>query len=335
MEVLLCTGEEKYLSKSGVGRAIKHQMKALEEVGVNYTLDMTDNFDIMHVNFYDLKTIRLVKKAKKMGKKIVYHAHSTEEDFKNSFIFSNQIAPLFKKWLIMCYRLGDTIITPTPYSKSVLDKYGIGRPIYAVSNGIEIEFFKRNEKLGKEFRKAYGFSKDDKVIVSVGLLIERKGIFDFIELARRMPEYKFIWFGETPSYLMTPEVRDAIKKKPDNVMFPGYVKREIISGAFSGSDLFIFPTFEENEGIVLLEALSQKQKSIVRDIPVFDSWLEDGKNIYKARNIDEFEIKIKDIINGKLPDLTKEGYKVAKERDLKYIGEQLKEIYEKTLDSKE
>lgn len=31
--------------------------------------------------------------------------------------------------------------------------------------------------------------------MGVGLYIERKGILDFVELAKRLPEYKFIWFG--------------------------------------------------------------------------------------------------------------------------------------------
>ena len=49
--------------------------------------------------------------------------------FKNGFIFSKQVSPLFKKWLIRCYNLGDVIITPTEYSKSILQSYGITRKI--------------------------------------------------------------------------------------------------------------------------------------------------------------------------------------------------------------
>ena len=34
------------------------------------------------------------------------------EDFRNSFLGSNLLAPLFKRWLILCYRQGDVVITP-------------------------------------------------------------------------------------------------------------------------------------------------------------------------------------------------------------------------------
>ena len=114
LKVLLYTEGLKAISKSGLGKAIKHQMKALEDNGISYTTDLNDDYDILHINFYGPKSYLFAKKAKKMGKKIIYHAHSTEEDFKNGFIFCKQISPAFKKWLIKCYSLGDVIITPTP-----------------------------------------------------------------------------------------------------------------------------------------------------------------------------------------------------------------------------
>ncbi len=330
MKVLLYTENEKMLGKSGLGKAIKHQMKALEEEKIEYTLNPKDDYDILHINTYFLKSYLLAKKAKKMGKKIVYHAHSTEEDFKSGFIFCKQISPLFKKWLIKCYSLGDVIVTPTPYSKRLLQGYkGLeNKKIYDVSNGIELDFFKKDEKLAEEFRKKYNFKKNDKVIFGVGLYIERKGIVDFVELARRLPEYKFIWFGYSPLAAATKKVRRAVNTKLDNLVFAGYVEPEMIKAAMSGGDLFLFPTLEETEGIPIIEACACKQNAIVRDIPIFEGWFYDGKNMHKAKDVDDFENKIKDFFDGKLPDVTEEAYKVAKERSIKKVGKKLRHIYE-------
>ena len=85
---------------------------------------------------------------------------------------------------------------------------------------------------------------------------------------------------------------------------------------------------EETEGIPIIEACACMTPSIIRDIPIFEDWLEDGKNVYKAKDVDEFEVKIRKILNGKLPNLTKEAYKVAEERDLKSIGKKLKKVYD-------
>ena len=293
MKVLLYTENEKMVGKSGLGKAIRHQMKALESAGIDYTTDPHDDYDILHINTYFPASYNLAIKAKKMGKKIVYHAHSTEEDYKNGFVLAKQTSKVFKKWLIKCYSLGDVIVTPTIYSKKLLESYGIDKKIYAISNGIEIDKFQRSYELGKKFRDTYNYTKNDKVIIGIGLYIERKGIVDFVELARRMPDYKFIWFGYSPLVASTKVVRDAVNTELPNLIFAGYVDPEMIIGAMSGCDLYLFPTLEETEGIPILEACACHCKALIRDIPVFDGWLIDGVNVYKASNLDEFEDKIK------------------------------------------
>ena len=331
MKVLLYTEGEHLFSKSGLGKAIKHQMKALESQGIYYTTDLKDDYDILHLNYYGPNSYALARIAKKKGKKVVYHAHSTEEDFKDGFIFCKQISPAFKKWLIKCYSLGDVIITPTPYSKRLLEGYGIQKKIYAISNGIELDKFKYDIDAGKRFRENYGYSENDKVIIGIGLYIERKGIVDFVELAKRMPEYKFIWFGYSPLSVATKAVKDAVSTKLDNLVFAGYVEQNVIVDAMNVCDLYLFPTYEETEGIPIIEACACKTTAIVRDIPIFEGWLEDGVNVYKAKTLDEFENKIRGIINRELPSVGEEAYKIALDRDIKKIGEQLKEVYEEVL----
>lgn len=331
MKVLLYTEVENIVSKAGIGKAIRHQQKALESVGIEYTLNPQDDYDIVDLNLYGPKSYHLAKKARKEGKKVVYHAHSTEEDFRNSFILSNKLAPTFKKWLIKCYSQADYIITPTPYSKRLLEGYGLKQSIRAISNGIDLTFFKSTKKEGPEFRKTYGYKKEDIVIVGIGLYLERKGILDFVELAKRMPEYQFIWFGHVNKAVIPKKIKRALRVNLPNLKFPGYVEPSMIRSALKESNLYIFPTLEETEGIPAMEACAMKCDTIVRDIPVFDDWLEDGKNIYKAKDINDFEIKIRKIINKELPSLVKEGYKVAESRDIKKIGEELKEVYEEVM----
>ncbi len=333
MKVLLYTEGLNTIGKSGLGKAIEHQKKALDYVGIEYTLDKEDTYDLAHINFYGPKSYLLAKSLRKKHIPIVYHAHSTEEDFENSFIFSKQVAPLFKKWISKCYRMGDVIVTPTPYSKRLLENYHLNKPIYAISNGIELSLFKPDKKSGIEFREAYGYTKDDKVIIGIGLYIERKGIIDFVELAKRLPEYQFIWFGYSPLAATTKNVRDAVNTKLDNLKFAGYVEQEMIQKAMNGCDLYLFPTLEETEGIPIIEACACKTNAIIRDIPIFEGWLEDGKNVYKAKDVDDFEQKIKAFFAGKLPSLVENAYQVALERDLKNIGKELKKVYEIAIDT--
>ena len=60
----------KQIEKSGVGRAIKHQMKALELNNVEYTLDPKDDYDIIHINTIFPESYLMGKIAKSKGKKV-------------------------------------------------------------------------------------------------------------------------------------------------------------------------------------------------------------------------------------------------------------------------
>lgn len=326
-KVLLYTELKEILGVSGLGKAILHQKQALEQNGIPYTLDKNDNYDIAHINYYGPRSYRLAKKARRQGRKVAYHAHSTKEDFLNSFIFSNQLAPLFKWWICKCYQLGDVIVTPTEYAKKLLEGYGL-KNIRVVSNGVDMEFFQKDAELGAKFRRKYGFSEKDKVVMGIGLYLKRKGILDFVELARRMPEYQFIWFGETNRAIIPHEIRKAVKTKLPNLKFPGHVPAEEIKAALSGADLYIFPTFEETEGIPILEAMACKQRILVRDIPCF-RWVTN--EAYKARSLNGFEQKIRQILEGQLPDLTANGRRTVMKYDVKKVGRELVEVYREVM----
>jgi len=333
LKVLLYFEGEKLLAKSGIGRALAHQQRALTDVGIDYTLDRhAEDYDILHINTYGVNSLHMVNKAKRHGKKVIYHAHSTEEDFRNSFIGSNQLSPLYKKYLINLYARADQLITPTPYSKELLTGYGLTVPIKAISNGIDLAKYQPNAEKEQAFRNYFQIDPDQKVIISVGLFFERKGILDFVEIAKQLPEYTFIWFGHTPMMTIPKKIRDLVNgDHPSNVRFPGYIKGDIIEGAYSGADLFFFPSYEETEGIVVLEALASKQQILVRDIPVYQGWLKDGQNSYMGRNNLEFAAKIKALLNNELPDLTDAGYRTAQEKSIDAIGKELQSVYQEVL----
>lgn len=331
LKVLIYSKDYDTVKESGVGKAIDHQIKALKLAGCDFTLNENDDFDLVHINTTLPGSVNFAKKAKKQGKKVVYHGHSTMEDFKNSFVFSNKIAPLFKKWLIYAYRQGDLVLTPTNYSKKILETYGLNRPIEVVSNGIDLDFWQAKANDRANFYKKYKLNPNKKTIISVGLPIKRKGIDDFIKLARIMDEYEFVWFGKLDKALMDPDIKREIENAPENFHTPGYVDSESIREAYSGSDLYAFLTHEETEGIVLLEALATKAQILIRDIEIFEEGFTDGGNIYKGKTLEDFEEKIKGILEGDLPDLTDLAYERAKEKSIEKTGKRLVDLYERTM----
>ena len=329
MSIYLYRGGEKLVGRSGVGQAIRHQAECLSRCGLPVTDRFAPDTDAVHINTVLPDAVVTALLARLRGRKVVWYGHSTMEDFRGSFRGSDLLAPLFRRWLTFCYGLGDVVLTPTPYSRRLLAGYGLRKPVYSLSNGVDVDFFHPDAAAKDTFRKRYHLGANEKTVISVGHTIARKGLPEFLELARRMPDVRFLWFGWTDPRLVPAAITRAIRNAPPNVRFPGFVDRERLREAYQGADVFAFLSHEETEGIVVLEALACGIPTGLRDIPVYDGWLEDRKTVYKASNPGEFQRIVMDLLAGTLPDLTAAGRQAAEERSLEAVGERLKDIYRK------
>ena len=332
MKIKLYFGKEKTIRKSGIGRALVHQKQALKSNQIAYTTEKDDeDYDILHINTIWWDSIDMIKRARKHNKKVIYHAHSTQEDFKNSFMFSNLLAGIYKRWLCYLYAKADYILTPTPYSKRLLEMYDLGVPISNISNGVDLQLFNPTQKQIDTFCDQFSIHPQQTLIISVGWLFERKGFDTFVEVAKKLPDYTFMWFGDVSLSNPTAKIRSILKQLPDNVVLPGYIDASLLRGAYGRCQAFFFPSREETEGIVVLEALACKTQVILRDIPVFSDWLEDTIDCYKGKDVDSFVTIIEGVVNHTYPSTIKKGYEVAKKREIVKIGEELGEIYQKVL----
>lgn len=327
MKIYIYSGGEKLVGRSGVGQAIRHQRECLRRSGVDITDHWTRDAAAVHVNTVLPDSVLAALGARLRGRKVVWYGHSTMEDFRSSFKGSDALAPLFRRWIIFCYGLGDVVLTPTEYSRRLLEGYGLKKPVYSISNGVDTAFFRPDPAARAALRARYGLGAEEKVVVSVGHTIARKGLPEFLELARQIPEAHFIWFGWTDPKLVPRGIIRAMESAPSNVIFPGYVGREELREAYQGADVFAFLSHEETEGIVVLEALACGVPTVLRDIPVYGGWLEHGKNVYKASNSGEFQRIVSGMLDKTLPDLTAAGRMAAESRSLEEVGKQLKEIY--------
>nr|WP_326126775.1 glycosyltransferase [uncultured Oscillibacter sp.] len=327
MKIYIYSGGEKLVGRSGVGQAIRHQRECLRRADIDTASRWTPDTAAIHVNTVLPDSVLTALGARLRGRKVVWYGHSTMEDFRGSFKGSDALAPLFRRWIKFCYGLGDVVLTPTDYSRRLLEGYGLRRPVYSISNGVDTDYFRPDPAARAAFRRRYGLAEDARTVISVGHTIARKGLPEFLDLARRVPSAQFLWFGWTDPRLVPRDIVRAMEDAPANVHFPGFVDRERLREAYRGADVFAFLSHEETEGIVVLEALACGIPTVVRDIPVYTGWLEDGKNIYKASNTDEFQQRVEGILSGSLPDLTPAGRAAAESRSLEAVGAQLREIY--------
>ena len=329
MSVCIYRGGAGAVRTSGVGRALEHQAAALKEAGLPVVGALPpagpdSRACGVHLNTTRPGTLLAAARAHARGCKVVYYGHRTAETVRWR---SRLLAPLLRRWLALCYRQGDLVITPSVYASRVLAGYKIGRPIYTLSTGIDTDFFRPDPAAGARFRERYCLAEGQQCVISVGHWSARKGLPEFTELARRMPQVRFIWFGRAEEGHLPDEIRAAMDAAPGNVLFAGYVPADELRDAYCGADAFVFLSHQETEGISVLEALACGTPTIVRDIPVYDNWLEDGKSVYKAGSLGQFAQELQDLLAGHLPSLREGGLAVAQARSLYQIGQALCRIY--------
>ena len=329
--VRVYTGGYHLIKKSGVGRAILHQISILKKYGIPVNDVPLSECQIVHINTVFPDSVLTAVYAKLKGIKVIWYGHSTMEDFRNSFTGSDFFAPAFKRWITFCYSLGDVIITPTEYSKRLLKSYGIKKPIYALTNGIDTDFWRkeRSPEKKKEFLRRYNIPDGRKLVMSVGHFMKRKGLPEYIELAKEHPDITFLWFGHTDTVLVSAEIRHRMRHAPENLVFAGFVSPKELRTAYSFCDAFVFLSHEETEGIVVLEALACEIPTILRDIPVYEGRFENKENVYKIKNRKQLDEALSAVLSENHKSMTKNARLVTERLNLTNTGSKLMQIYER------
>jgi len=336
VSVCMLTELEKYRSvipyknPGGMGTNVPMVVKELERAGVRVLMNKPkEQYDVLHVHSPLPDSFLWALRRRRAGKPLVVHGRHLPELIKGGFVGGAVAYPFVRNYSVKFYNLGNVVVGATPYVVKSLAADGVRGPFRVIPNGINREIFVRDEAAGKKFREKLGVSDSERLVVSVGLRIPRKGVDTFVNTAAKLGDrknVKFVWVGESEALM-----EDALDRtKPGNVMFPGHVPFEQIVGVYSAADVFVFPTRAESYGNVMLEAASCGCPLLIRDIPVYEEWVRDGEHCLKAKNDDEFVSKLSEILDdqslrGKLVTGAK---KLAEEHDMKKTVLMLKELYE-------
>ncbi|MFX3712216.1 glycosyl transferase family 1, partial [Streptococcus suis] len=71
MKVLLYLQGKTVLEKSGICRALQHQMEALDMAGIHYTTDLLGDYYVIHINTYGPSSWLFLHPSKRSGKKVI------------------------------------------------------------------------------------------------------------------------------------------------------------------------------------------------------------------------------------------------------------------------
>lgn len=246
--------------------------------------------DIMHYHTINLEYF-LTLPFTKIKSTAVGYVHFLPETLENSIKLPKMIKKIFYKYVIEFYKSMDFLITVNPYFIDKLVEYGIDREkISYIPNYVSTKRFYKIDKSEKpKIRRKFGIDKDKFVVLCVGQLQLRKGIIDFIEVAKKMPDIQFVWAGGFSFKKISDgyeEIKKIVANPPANVKFLGIIPREEMNDLYNISDVMFLASYEELFPMTILESANCKIPILLRDIELYKGIL-DGYYL-KGNNIQEF-----------------------------------------------
>lgn len=159
---------------------------------------------------------------------------------------------MYRKFSKYILEKSDKVLTLSNQSRGEVLDLGVStQKVGVFTYWVDRRVFKKSDK--SRAKKKYGL-KDKFITLFVGRLIEKKGVLEFLEAARKSKEnISWVLVGDGP---LAGVVQDSAYKN-ENIIYLGRLDNRQLPEVYSTADILVVPsTHEEGFGRVILEALS-------------------------------------------------------------------------------
>jgi glycogen(starch) synthase len=173
------------------------------------------------------------------------------------------------KWEEETAQNATLVVTISNYSLEKINRlYGVEKSkVRIVPNGVDPEKFKPLDDLAAAKRQ-FGLS-DEPCVLFVGSLIPRKGLPFLVKAAEKIVKEharaKFVIVGEGPLKSKLLSTVDAANLS-GNFKFLGNLKEDMLAAVYNCAGVFVLPSIQEGQGIVLLEAEASAKPVVAFDV---------------------------------------------------------------------
>jgi 1,2-diacylglycerol-3-alpha-glucose alpha-1,2-galactosyltransferase len=269
----------------GVGAAYLEQLNLIKQSPHLIVLKPNEkNPDLVHIhtiNFRYWLAMLFIKIPR------VVYVHFLPSTLSSSIKLPKLIFIILKWYVKVFYNTASHLVVVNPIFIKPLIKLGIKKErITFIPNYVDESKFVMNTSIAS-IRKNWQFKRF--TVLGVGQVQHRKGVLDFVEVAKKLPGIDFVWAGGFSFKGMTAgydELKKVMDQPPSNVRFLGIVPREKMNELYHGCDLFFLPSFDELMPMSVLEAAVCDKPILLRDLELYEPVF--FKHYLSAHNVDGF-----------------------------------------------
>ena len=288
--------------------------------------------------------IKLRKVIKENSYKIV-HSHQPRSDYMiyllKRYFFTDNIF----RWVVSIHGKYDSYLDDNfkknlklYFFKKLVFSWSFADEVIVISEEVKTWLESLTKKLNPHVINYWITSKESSAVLDnpklnigfLGRLNQNKGIEDLVDSLNDINLDFYLLIGGFGSedyinYLKQKMNKNLIKRSK----FLGYVENQ--SKFFEDIDLFVFPSYSEGLGLVLLEAMSYQKICITRNVEPMNQFIN-SENGYLFNNIEELKNCVmqasKDLTNKSIYNKKIENTKKALERyDIKNVFPKILEVY--------
>jgi len=230
------------------------------------------------------------------------------------------------------YRRFNNVITLSNSSKNdLVVNYGLDEEnIKIIPVGIDVNRFNPMNYL-KEIRDKYG----NNLIMFSGMMIPRKGVPILIKaisyVVKQIPEVHLILIGKGPNLHSWKELSISLGIQ-NNISFLGFVKEDDLLKFYATCDIYVFPSWKEGFGQVILEAMASGAFVICANKSPMSEIIGNGGLTFNVNDSKDLAIKIIQLLKNK--EILKISKENAIKRAKKYSWERIIKIFDNYLEEK-
>jgi 1,2-diacylglycerol-3-alpha-glucose alpha-1,2-galactosyltransferase len=318
----------------GVATAFTEMVQGLRNRDdTEVTINSWEKSDIIHGHAPDPKSAFHLWFRR--GKK-VFTAHQVYGSMVGSIKGGKVVERLFFFYVRHAfYNRVDQIVAVSNMSAQILrDQMHVKTPVTTIYNTIDMASLAITPARRQTARQKFGLTDKDFVVVGNGQMQPRKRIDSFANVAKKLPNVKFIWVGGVPFGALgadTGKMDKVVKNAPENVTWTGVVTLDVAREYLAAADVFWLPSDQENHPMSVLEAAGAELPIILRDIPEYDDTFRG--DALMAKTDDDFAKIIKHLRDDRkyYNDAIKGSKKIAQRFDSKTGAEHFMELYRELL----
>lgn len=312
----------------GVGSAYLEQVSLIrDELSEYFDVVINDSQPADIIHCHTILPDYLIKMKRNKGVNVAY-VHFLPDTLDGSIRLPKSAFGVFKKYVTYFYNTADYLIVVNPIFIDDLVRFGIQREkIQYIPNYVSKESFYIEEKdIIDQTKEKYHIEKDTFVILGVGQVQTRKGVKDFIEVAKMNPDKTFVWAGGFSFGVITDgydELKEIYENPPKNVKFIGIIPRDEMNDIYNMADILFMPSYNELFPMSILEAINSHKPLLLRDLDLYKDIL--FEKYLSANNNEDFSKQVNQLHDD--PSLYKQYSEFSKEISEYYSKEHVKDMW--------